>query len=131
MLNRGYRANCIEARHDILNIYFGKVMKKCGLKYEGTLREAGRNMKLKDLLRGFRHRYIENHAKDIEIPKFERSNIIRRNIVFSGKVQNVGFRLELYLVATKIGLTGWVKNRDDGKVEAEIQGEKEFVVVYD
>lgn len=35
--------NRIEARHDTSNIYSGKVMEKCGLKYEGTLREAGRN----------------------------------------------------------------------------------------
>ena len=35
--------NRIEARHDPRNPNSGKVMKKCGMKYEGTLRSAGRN----------------------------------------------------------------------------------------
>ncbi|WP_066890030.1 GNAT family N-acetyltransferase [Clostridium nigeriense] len=35
--------NRIEARHDTRNIYSGKVMEKCGLKFEGILREAGKN----------------------------------------------------------------------------------------
>lgn len=35
--------NRIVARHDTENINSGKVMKKCGLKYEGTLKEASKN----------------------------------------------------------------------------------------
>ena len=35
--------NRIEARHDVENPNSGKVMLKCGLKYEGTMRQAGRN----------------------------------------------------------------------------------------
>ena len=35
--------NRIEARHDSKNPNSGKVMKKCGMKYEGTLRSADRN----------------------------------------------------------------------------------------
>lgn len=36
-------ANRIEARHDSNNPNSGSVMKKCGMRYEGTLRSAGRN----------------------------------------------------------------------------------------
>lgn len=36
-------ANRIEARHDPRNPNSGKVMEKCGMKYEGTLRSAQRN----------------------------------------------------------------------------------------
>ena len=36
-------ANRIEARHDPRNPNSGKVMKKCGMKYEGTLRSSGQN----------------------------------------------------------------------------------------
>ena len=36
-------ANRIEARHDPNNPHSGGVMKKCGMKYEGTLRAADRN----------------------------------------------------------------------------------------
>lgn len=35
--------NRIEARHDTNNPNSGKVMKKCGMKYEGTMRMADRN----------------------------------------------------------------------------------------
>lgn len=35
--------NRIEARHDVLNPNSGKVMMKCGLKYEGTLRQSDWN----------------------------------------------------------------------------------------
>ena len=35
--------NRIEARHDPRNHNSGKVMKKCGMKYEGTLRSSDRN----------------------------------------------------------------------------------------
>ena len=35
--------NRIEARHDPRNPNSGKVMKKCGMKYEGTLRSSDRN----------------------------------------------------------------------------------------
>ena len=35
--------NRIEARHDPKNPNSGKVMKKCGMKYEGILRSSDRN----------------------------------------------------------------------------------------
>lgn len=33
----------IEAKHDVLNPHAGEVMKKCGMKFEGTLRQADYN----------------------------------------------------------------------------------------
>lgn len=35
--------NRIEALHDIRNPNSGKVMQECGMKYEGTLRQGGKN----------------------------------------------------------------------------------------
>ena len=37
------KVNRIESRHDPRNPYSGKVMEKCGLRYEGTLKESTRN----------------------------------------------------------------------------------------
>lgn len=37
------QAKRIESRHDPRNKYSGAVMKKCGMKYEGTLRNADKN----------------------------------------------------------------------------------------
>jgi acylphosphatase len=47
---------------------------------------------------------------------------ITRNLRISGQVQGVGFRMYVTRKARELGLTGWVRNRQDGSVEAEIQG---------
>ena len=47
---------------------------------------------------------------------------IRKHMIFSGEVQGVGFRYTAYMAARELGLTGWVANRADGRVEMEIQG---------
>jgi acylphosphatase len=39
-----------------------------------------------------------------------------------GQVQGVGFRYACVLQARALGLTGWVRNRRDGTVEALLQG---------
>ncbi|MGN1399314.1 MAG: acylphosphatase [Erysipelotrichaceae bacterium] len=49
--------------------------------------------------------------------------MVRYYIIFSGVVQGVGFRYTLIKLAKQNDLTGWVRNRYDGKVEAQIQGE--------
>ncbi|HAT02960.1 MAG TPA: N-acetyltransferase, partial [Oribacterium sp.] len=36
-------ANRVQAKHDVNNPHSGLVMKKCGMKYEGTLRSAAVN----------------------------------------------------------------------------------------
>jgi acylphosphatase len=46
-----------------------------------------------------------------------------RRIRVKGRVQGVGFRYALRDEAERLGLTGWVRNRADGSVEALVQGE--------
>ena len=46
----------------------------------------------------------------------------RWHILFSGRVQHVGFRYTAYYLARGLGLTGWVQNLPDGRVEIELQG---------
>ena len=48
---------------------------------------------------------------------------VRKHIIFSGRVQGVGFRYTACYLARPLGLTGWVKNLTDGRVEAELQGQ--------
>ncbi len=50
----------------------------------------------------------------------------RRRYYFSGDVQGVGFRWTAYHAANRLGVTGWVRNMYDGRVEMEAQG-----TVYD
>ncbi len=49
---------------------------------------------------------------------------IRKNFHFSGRVQGVGFRYHAMRLARGYGLTGWVRNLSDGRVEMEAQGEE-------
>ena len=44
-----------------------------------------------------------------------------------GLVQGVGYRNALQTEATRLGLTGWVRNRSDGTVEALAQGRPEDI----
>lgn len=53
------------------------------------------------------------------------NGIIRRHNRFTGIVQGVGFRVEVWKRAVDLGLSGWVKNNYDGSVECELQGMQE------
>jgi acylphosphatase len=45
-----------------------------------------------------------------------------RRLIVTGRVQGVGYRDALRGEALRHGLTGWVRNRRDGSVEALLQG---------
>jgi acylphosphatase len=47
----------------------------------------------------------------------------RRRVVVHGRVQGVGFRMACARRASARGLSGWVRNRADGTVEAVFEGE--------
>lgn len=51
----------------------------------------------------------------------------RRHVVVHGLVQGVGFRYAVERAASSRGLSGWVRNRADGTVEAVFEGEREDV----
>lgn len=53
--------------------------------------------------------------------------MIARHVMIEGRVQGVGYRAWTAHNAAKRGLTGWVRNRTDGSVEAVFQGEAETV----
>ena len=53
----------------------------------------------------------------------ENSSTVCQRIRLSGVVQGVGFRPLVLRLSKELKLTGWVRNRMDGSVELEAQGE--------
>lgn len=53
--------------------------------------------------------------------------MVTRQIRISGRVQGVGYREALRAEAERGGISGWVRNRADGSVEALLQGSAEAV----
>ncbi len=52
---------------------------------------------------------------------------LTRHLIIHGRVQGVGFRWSLSTEARALGLSGWVRNRRDGTVEALVCGTPEAV----
>jgi acylphosphatase len=52
---------------------------------------------------------------------------LQARLTITGRVQGVGYRDWAMDTGLRLGLTGWVRNRRDGAVEALIVGEEEAV----
>lgn len=53
--------------------------------------------------------------------------LICKRCLIEGRVQGVFYRATTQKQASRLGLTGWVRNLPDGSVEAAIQGEPKQV----
>lgn len=49
------------------------------------------------------------------------------HVFVSGFVQNVGYRQFVKKIAQKTGLTGWVRNLSDGRVESLFSGSRDEI----
>ncbi|HET7654531.1 MAG TPA: acylphosphatase [Acidimicrobiales bacterium] len=54
-------------------------------------------------------------------------DVVRRRAVVDGRVQGVFFRDSCRREAAAAGVAGWVRNRDDGCVEAVFEGDADAV----
>lgn len=55
------------------------------------------------------------------------SEIITRHLSIHGLVHGVGFRRYMVFKAQQLNISGWVRNRSDGSVEAVVQGAEDAV----
>ena len=53
--------------------------------------------------------------------------LVRAHVIISGLVQGVFFRDHTRRRALQLGVTGWVRNLPDGRVEAVFEGDREDV----
>jgi acylphosphatase len=53
--------------------------------------------------------------------------VVRRRLLVSGRVQGVFYRQGCKREADRLGVTGWAKNLDDGRVEVVAEGEEAAV----
>lgn len=53
--------------------------------------------------------------------------MVRAHVYVSGRVQGVFFRYETETLAQSLGVTGWVRNLPDGRVEAVFEGDEKKV----
>lgn len=56
-----------------------------------------------------------------------RMDQVRNRIIFSGRVQGVGFRYRSKYAADGYGVTGWIRNEPDGTVLMEAQGSNDQI----
>lgn len=47
---------------------------------------------------------------------------VTKHLVVHGRVQGIGYRDSMQTEAARLGVTGWVRNRRDGTVEAVVCG---------
>ena len=60
----------------------------------------------------------------------EIKDMVRYKMIFTGRVQGVGFRYKASHVANQYRLTGYVKNEYDGSVSMEIQGTEQEIYMF-
>lgn len=90
-------------------------------------------MSIKSWIKKVKNGYVIKQAQNAKIPTFELDEMKRRHYIFKGRVQKVGFRIEVIELAKRLELTGWVNNLENGDVEAELQGPKnkiDFLVSF-
>jgi len=53
-----------------------------------------------------------------------------KRVIFTGRVQNVGFRYTVKDLARSFDVRGWVKNLPDGSVELQVMGARAEVAAF-
>lgn len=65
-----------------------------------------------------------------ELMFLRRTVVLRRRIIYKGRVQGVGFRFSAVRIAAGLNVAGFVRNLPDRSVEVEIEGEKKEIQAF-
>ena len=84
-------------------------------------------LRLKAKFIKIRDNYVINQVQRAKLPEFEATELHRYQVIFSGRVQKVGFRKEVCELAKRLELTGYCKNLENGDVLAELQGPEDKI----
>ena len=90
-------------------------------------------MSIKKRFVALRDGYVSRQVQRAVLPAFSEGETERWQVVFSGRVQKVGFRQELCEMAQRLTVTGWCENMENGSVLAQLQGtgeELKFLVAF-
>lgn len=85
-------------------------------------------MNFKKSWKEFVDKYMKSPSEQIDTSQFQPDETRRYAITFSGLVQGVGFRYEVWTIAQRLHLTGYVENLPNGEVYAQIQGPKNRIL---
>lgn len=85
-------------------------------------------MSIMNYINKYRKKFLIYQISKINLPNFEEDDLVRMHLLFTGRVQGVGFRVEALGIANKLDLSGWVKNKMNGQVEIEVEGSKEKIM---
>jgi len=55
-------------------------------------------------------------------------NMVKAHVIIKGRVQGVFFRVKTKQTADGLNVSGWVRNKSDGTVEAVFEGKKNDVI---
>ncbi len=61
------------------------------------------------------------------MPDHAHHEVVARSLRIHGRVQGVSYRASAQIEAQRLGLSGWVRNRSDGSVEALVAGRQDAI----
>ncbi|MCH7495932.1 MAG: acylphosphatase [Candidatus Marinimicrobia bacterium] len=64
------------------------------------------------------------------MPAFQEHETVRRRVIYSGRVQGVGFRYTTNAIARRHPISGYVRNCSDATVELEVEGTPQAVDAF-
>lgn len=79
-------------------------------------------MSIIDFINKYRKQFLVNQINNMDLPNFKKTETERKHLIFIGRVQGVGFRVEALGMAERLGLVGYVRNQENGDVEIEVEG---------